>query len=429
VGGKIFISAGDHDLTENIIHMVLARVEGAPAGTKGISIFIVPKKRLENGEYVDNDVTCAAVEHKLGIHASPTCALNFGEKDNCIGYLLGEENQGMKIMFNMMNEARLAVGMQGLSQASAAYMYALRYAKERLQGPDITMMKDATAPKIPIFNHPDVRRMLMWMKSVTEGIRGLLYYAHYCEDRARTSKSEEEKKKYHGFLDILIPVCKAWSTDMGFRVTEMAVQIHGGYGYCQEYPVEQFLRDVKITSIYEGSNGIQALDLVGRKLSYHQGALFKSIVTETGALLKTAKKNFRLKDITDPFEEARKQLIEVTRYFGLKSITEDFMVPVLYATPYLELFGDVAVGFMLLWQAVIADRRLHELYNDARADTPEKKDELVKTNRSAAFYRGKVASAQFFANTILSLAKGKARAIMSGERSAIDLPEESFALF
>lgn len=189
------------------------------------------------------------------------------------------------------------------------------------------------------------------------------------------------------------------------------------------------MRDAKITSIYEGTNGIQALDLVGRKLSYHQGALFKSITAETGLLLKSAKKNYRLKDIVEPFDVARKQLIEVTRYFGLKSITEDFMTPILYATPYLELFGDVAVGFMLLWQAVIADRRLQELYDDAKADTPEKKAELVKTNRSAAFYRGKVASAQFFANSILSLAPGKARAIMSGERSAIDLPEESFALF
>ncbi|MDQ7785618.1 MAG: acyl-CoA dehydrogenase [Desulfomonilaceae bacterium] len=428
-GNKIFISAGDHDLTENIIHMVLARVEGAPPGTKGISIFIVPKKRIEGEELVDNDVTTMAIEKKLGIHASATCALNFGEKDNCIGYLLGEENQGMRIMFNMMNEARLAVGYQGLGQASAAYMYALRYAKDRFQGPEISTMKDPVAPKVPIIQHPDVRRMLMWMKSVTEGIRGLLYFASYCGDRIHAAKTDEEAAKYQGFLDILIPVCKSYSSDMGFRVTELAVQIHGGYGYCREYPVEQFLRDCKIASIYEGTNGIQALDLVGRKLGVGQGLLFKSIAAETGNLLKNAKKNFRLKDIVEPFDEARAQLIEVTRYFGLKSITEDFMTPILYATPYQDLFGDVAVGFMLLWQAVIADRRLEELYGDAKADTPEKKAELLRTNRSAAFYRGKVASAEFFANTVLSLAKGKARAIMSGERSAIDLPEESFALF
>ncbi len=428
-GSKIFISSGDHDLTENIIHMVLARIEGAPSGTGGISIFIVPKKRIENGNLVDNDVITAGIEKKMGIHGSSTCALNFGEKGKCIGYLLGQENQGMRIMFNMMNEARLAVGIQGLSQASAAYMQALRYAKERFQGPEIVNMRDANAPKVAIIQHPDVRRMLMWMKSVTEGMRALLYYAGYCEDRIQASTTQEEAAKYQGFLDILIPVCKAWSTDMGFRVTELAIQVHGGYGYIREYPVEQFMRDCKITSIYEGTNGIQALDMIGRKLAYKQGALFKSIVAETENLLKGAKKNYRLKDVVDLFETARNQLVEVTRFFMLKSITEDFMVPVLYACPYLELFGDVAVGFMLLWQAVIADRRLEELYGDAKADTPEKKAELLKTNRSAAFYRGKVASAEFFSNTILSLAKGKARAIMSSERSAIDLPEESFALF
>lgn len=428
-GNKIFISAGDHDMTENIVHMVLARVEGAPAGTKGISIFIVPKLRYdENGALIDNDVIPAAVEHKLGINGSATCALNFGEKDNCIGYLLGEENQGMKIMFQMMNEARLAVGVQGLATASTAYLHALNYAKERTQGSDITLMKDPQAPKIPIIEHPDIRRMLLWMKSVTEGIRAMIYYTAYCEDRIKIAKDKEEAAKYQGFVDILIPLCKAWSSDMGFRVTEAAVQVYGGYGYCREYPVEQFLRDCKITSIYEGTNGIQALDLVGRKLGYQQGALFQAIVAETGNLLRNAKANFRLKDIAEPFEAARDQLIEVTRYFGLKSITEEFILPVLYAQPYLELFGDTAVGFMLLWQAVIADRRLEEIYSDAKADTPEKKAEVLKTNRSAAFYQGKIASAKFFANSTLSLSKGKARAIMSGERSALDIPEESFAL-
>lgn len=427
-GNKIFISAGDHDLTENIIHMVLARVEGGPQGTKGISIFIVPKYRLENGELVSNDVATMAAEKKMGIHGSATCALNFGEHDDCVGYLLGQENEGMRIMFNMMNEARLAVGFQGLAQGSAAYMQALRYAKERIQSSDISMMRDPLAPKVRIIEHPDVRRMLMWMKSMTEGIRSLLYYASYCEDRVKTAKSLEEASKYQGFLDILIPICKSYASDMGFRCTELAIQVHGGYGYCREYPVEQCMRDCKIASIYEGTNGVQALDLVGRKLGYKQGLLFKSIVAETGNLLKTAKKNYRLKDIVEPFDAARNQLIEVTRYFGLKSITEDFKTPILYASPYLELFGDLAVGFMLLWQAVIADRRLEEMYGDSKADTPQKRAELVKTNRSAAFYRGKVASAEFFANTVLSLAKGKARAIMSGERSAIDLPEESFAL-
>ena len=199
-GGKIFISSGDHDLTENIVHMVLARCEGAPPGTKGISIFIVPKLRIQGDELVDNDVSVGAIEKKMGIHASSTCALNFGEKGNCIGLLLGKENQGMKIMFDMMNGARLAVGLQGLAQASTAYLHALKYAKERQQGPEISAMKDPTAPKVNIIDHPDVRRMLMWMKCVTEGIRSLLYYTGYCDDRVRAATNEEEAAKYQGFV-------------------------------------------------------------------------------------------------------------------------------------------------------------------------------------------------------------------------------------
>ena len=426
VGNKIFITSGDHDLTENIVHMALARVAGAPAGTRGISIFIVPKKRPENGALVDNDVTTAAVERKLGLHASATCALNFGEKGRCIGYLLGQENQGMQIMFQMMNEARIAVGLQGLAVSSAAYMHALRYAEDRVQGPHISTMRDPAAPKVAIIEHPDVRRMLLWMKSVTEGIRSLLYYCAYCVDRSRSALTTEDAALWRGLVDLLIPVCKAWSTDMGFRVTELAVQIHGGYGYCREYPVEQFLRDIKITSIYEGTNGIQALDLVGRKLTVNNGALFRAFLTETEKLLIAVKPNTHLSRITALFSEARAHLVEVTGYFAQKGLSGDIMTPVLNATPYLELFGDVAVGAMLLWQASIASKKIGELYEAAGADNTEKKARLHVINREAAFYWGKIASAHFFANTILSLSGGKARAITSGELSALTMPKESF---
>ena len=427
-GTKIFISCGEHDLTENIVHMVLARIEGAPPGTKGLSLFIIPKLRPENGQLVDNDVNCGGIEHKMGIHGSSTCTLNFGENNNCTGYLLGIENQGMRIMFQMMNESRLFIGMQGQSHASAAFLYALQYAKERTQGSDVSRLKDPTAPKVAIINHPDVRRMLMFMKSVTEGLRALLYYVGFCEDMVRSSESEEEKEKYQDFIDILIPVCKAYGSDMGFRVCETAIQVLGGYGYCQEHPVEQFLRDCKIASIYEGTNGIQALDLVGRKLVVKRGQLFKRLIGETEDFLKWARKNFELRELVATFEAAREQLIQVTKYFGLKGMTADYVVPLLYATPYLELFGDVAVGFMLLWQALIAHRRLQEIYVDAGAKDGESQKEVLATNRSAAFYRGKVASAEFFITNVLSLSRGKAKAIMSGQRAAVDIPEESFAL-
>jgi alkylation response protein AidB-like acyl-CoA dehydrogenase len=427
-GTKIFISCGEHDLTENIVHMVLARIEGAPPGTKGLSLFIIPKLRPENGQLVDNDVNCGGIEHKMGIHGSSTCTLNFGENNNCTGYLLGIENQGMRIMFQMMNESRLFIGMQGQSHASAAFLYALQYAKERTQGSDVSRLKDPSAPKVAIINHPDVRRMLMFMKSVTEGLRALLYYVGFCEDMVRSTESDEEKEKYQDFIDILIPVCKAYGSDMGFRVCETAIQVLGGYGYCQEHPVEQFLRDCKIASIYEGTNGIQALDLVGRKLVVKRGQLFKRLIGETEDFLKWARKNFELRELVATFEAAREQLIQVTKYFGLKGMTADYVVPLLYATPYLELFGDVAVGFMLLWQALIAHRRLQEIYVDAGAKDGESQKEILATNRSAAFYRGKVASAEFFITNVLSLSRGKAKAIMSGQRAAVDIPEESFAL-
>ncbi|UCG13777.1 MAG: acyl-CoA dehydrogenase [Deltaproteobacteria bacterium] len=427
-GTKIFISCGEHDLSENIVHMVLARVEGAPQGTKGISIFIVPKLRQENGSLVDNDVVCGGIEKKLGIHGSPTCVLNFGENDNCIGYLLGQENQGMRIMFQMMNEARLFVGMQGLCHASAAYMQALHFAKERIQGAEVSRMRDPSAPKVAIIKHPNVRRMLMFMKSVCEGLRALLYYTGFCEDMVRCSESDEEREKYQDFIDILIPVCKAYGSDLGFRICEAAVQVHGGYGYCQEYPVEQHLRDCKIASIYEGTNGIQALDLVGRKLVIKRGRLFKRLIAETEDFLKWARKNFELRELVATFEASREQLIQVTKYFGLKGMTEDYVETLLYASPYLELFGDVALGFMLLWQALIAQRRLQEIYLDAGAKDVKSQNELLASNRSAAFYRGKVASAEFFITNVLSLAKGKAKAIMSGQRAAVDIPEEAFAL-
>ena len=427
-GTKIFISCGEHDLTANIVHMVLARVEGAPPGTKGISLFIIPKKRIENGELVDNDVVCGGIEHKLGIHGCPTCVLNFGENNNCTGYLLGEENQGMRIMFQMMNESRLFVGMQGQSHASAAYLHALKFAKERAQGPEASRLRDPTAPKVAIVNHPDVRRMLMFMKSTSEGLRSLLYYVGFCEDMVRSSENDEEREKYQDFIDILIPVCKAYGSDMGFRVCETAIQVHGGYGYCQEYPVEQFLRDCKIASIYEGTNGIQALDLVGRKLAIKRGQLFKRLIGETEEFLGWARKNFELRESVATFETARDQLIQVTKYFGLKGMTEDYVETLLYATPYLELFGDVAVGLMLLWQALIAHRRLQEIYLDAGAQDAESQRQILAANRSAAFYRGKVASAEFFINSILTLAQGKARAIMSGQRAAVAIPVEAFSL-
>ncbi len=428
-GNKIFISAGMHDLTENIVHMVLARIEGAPAGTRGISIFLVPRLRVEaNGALVDNDVVCTGIEHKMGIHGSATCSLSFGENDGCVGYLLGQENKGMRIMFEMMNEARLFVGMQGLCHASSAYLHALQYARERVQGAPVERMKDPEAKRVPIIEHPDVRRMLMFMKSSTEGLRALLYLAAYCIDRMRIATSPEEHELYEGYLDLLIPICKSVGSDLGFRVCETAVQVYGGYGFISEYPVEQMLRDCKIASIYEGTNGIQALDLVGRKLTIKRGQLLKNAMKASEQILGKIRRNFNLRDLVQIYDEAQESLTQVTKFFALKSMTDEFQIPVLYAKPYLDLFGDVAMGFMLLWQAHLADRRLEEICRDHRVTDERSRAALLEKNRSAAFYFGKIASARFFANQVLTQARGKARGIMNNDRSPLDLPVDGFAL-
>ncbi|MCK8602786.1 acyl-CoA dehydrogenase [Desulfoferrobacter suflitae] len=428
-GQKIFISSGMHDLTENIVHMVLARIEGAPRGTRGISIFLVPRLRVdENGNLVENDVVCSGIEHKMGIHGSATCSLNFGENGNCVGYLMGQENKGMRIMFDMMNEARLFVGMQGLGHASAAYLHALQYAKERLQGAPVERMKDAAAPRVPIIDHPDVRRMLMFMKSSTEAMRAMLHLAAYCIDRERVAESEEERELFQGHVDLLIPICKSVGSDLGFRVCETAIQVYGGYGFISEYPVEQFLRDCKIASLYEGTNGIQALDLIGRKLTMKRGQLIKNALKTTREMLIKFRKNFRLNELAQIYEEAEENLVQVTKFFALKSMTDEFHVPVLYAKPYLDLFGDVVMGFVLLWQAHIADRRLQEIYRDHNAKDEKAQKRLIQENRSAAFYFGKIASAQFFINQVLTQAAGKARGIMNNDKSPLEVPVDGFVL-
>ena len=278
-GTKTFISYGDHDLTENIIHLVLARIKGAPEGVKGVSLLIVPKMRvLPDGSVGEsNDVICTGVEKKLGLHASPTCSLNLGENDGCIGYLCGEENKGLTYMFQMMNEERINTAVMNMSLASLAYQNAQAFTKERIQGSDVA---GRTTSYVPIIDHPDVRRMLLWMKAMVDSIRSMIYTTAFWLDLALEMPEGDEKRHYQALADFITPIIKAYCTDMGFKVCETAVQCFGGYGYCKEYPVEQYLRDAKIASIYEGTNGIQSIDLMGRKMRINDGALFKAFLAE-----------------------------------------------------------------------------------------------------------------------------------------------------
>jgi alkylation response protein AidB-like acyl-CoA dehydrogenase len=430
-GTKIFITSADQDLTENIIHPVLARIEGDPAGTKGISIFLVPKYIVNDDGTLGkrNDYEIASIEEKMGIHGSSTCLINFGDNNECYAELLGEERQGMKVMFQMMNEARISVGMQGLGSGAIAYLHALQYAKERLQGSSIENFKNPEAPKVPIIKHPDVRRMLLWMKSSVDSMRALMYFASYCVDKSMTSGDEAEKEKWEGFLEILTPICKAYSTDIGFRVTEQAIQVYGGYGYCAEYPVEQFMRDEKIASVYEGTNGIQALDLIGRKLGMKKGAYFMNLLVEMGNTIAKYKDREGLSDLAADMQDAVNKLGETALFFGKCGKEGKYLIPVGNAYPFLMMMGKVVSGWLLLWQAGIAKEKLDALFGEKGIDATDKEaiSSLVKDNKDAAFYSGKLASTRYFIKNVLPEVDAAVKAIKSEDLSIMDIPDEGFA--
>ena len=428
-GTKCFISAGDHDLTPNIIHPVLARIEGDPAGTRGISIFIVPKVRVNDdgslGE--SNDVKTGGIEHKMGINGNATCTLNFGEDGKCIGELLGNERDGIKIMFQMMNEARLGTGMQGLDLASASYEKAVAYARERVQGTAIWEMKNPDAKAVTIINHPDVRRRLLWMKSHVEGLRAMCYFVAYCMDMEAIAATPAEKADWLGFIELMTPVVKAYTTDKGFLCCSLAMDVYGGYGYCSEYPAEQYLRDEKIATIYEGTNGIQALDLVGRKLAQRKGMNVMNLVGLIQKNIAKAKGQATLAKAAGVLEEATNAYADVTMFFATTTKTGDFLLPIINANKYLELMGDVIIGHFLLDAAVICLEKLAALYEAKGADSIGKQKALERTDKDAAFYAGKVSSAVFFAFEILTTVKARCEAIKMADKTCLEISEESFA--
>jgi alkylation response protein AidB-like acyl-CoA dehydrogenase len=345
-GTKIFITWGDHDLTDNIIHLVLARTPDAPAGTKGISLFVVPKFVLDDdgtpGER--NSVETVSIEHKLGIHASPTCVLSF---DKATGYLVGEENQGMRYMFTMMNQARLEVGLEGLSVAERAYQHAAEYAKDRIQGRIVGSHEPA-----PIIDHADVRRMLMTMKAYTEAMRCLIYDAVASEDRMHQTTDEESRREGGERLALLTPIAKSWCTDRGVEVASMGIQVLGGAGFIEESGAPQFYRDARITPIYEGTNGIQALDLVMRKLPMGNGSVIGGYLAEIEALdTQLADAGDDLADVREHLAGAVSTVRSATDYLNS---SDDVMGRMAGATPYQEMLGTLAGGYYLARQALVA---------------------------------------------------------------------------
>jgi alkylation response protein AidB-like acyl-CoA dehydrogenase len=420
-GSKIFISAGDHDLTENILHLVLARVPGDPEGTKGISLFVVPKYRFDESGALGkaNDVTVTAIEHKMGIHASPTCSLSFGENDACEGYLIGERAKGIVYMFQMMNEARIACAVQGSATANACYQLALAYAKDRVQGAKVTDRSD-DPQAVAIIDHPDVRRNLMLCKAYAEGLRALLVQAAVYADRARYHDDEDVRHANQDLYEIMTPICKAYATDMGFKVSEWAMQIHGGYGYIGEYGVEQYMRDVKIASIYEGTNGIQALDLLGRKLRMKGGGLFMAWLQEANKAIMPNVKHERLADIFENLDKAKNTLAETA--FGFSQAGKsDPEVVLLGATPFLEMFGQVEIGRMLAQQALIGDEKLQAIATEKGVSGADGFANLLAEHADARFYDGKIKTARFYVNTILPHTRSLSVEIKNADRSALDI--------
>jgi hypothetical protein len=345
----------------------------------------------------------------MGIHGNATCTMSMGEKGNCIGTLLGEENKGMRAMFLMMNEARLLVGMQGFSCATASYMNAVNYAKERIQGRHLLKMFEENAPGVAIINHPDVRRMLLTMKAYVEGMRSLLYYVAWCEDKANITDNAQEKEKYHDLVDLLIPIAKGYVTDRAYDVCNMGMQVYGGYGFIKEYPQEQLVRDCRITMIYEGTNGIQSMDLLGRKLGMKKGKLIMDLMGEIMAITGAAKQIESIKAHAEKVEGALNKLGEVAMKLGKTAMSEKVLTAFAFSYPFMEVAGDVVMAWMLLWRAKIAAEKL---------ESAKKKD--------LPFYEGQIKSAQYFCNTVLPTTLGKMNAILAMDGAAIDIDEASF---
>jgi alkylation response protein AidB-like acyl-CoA dehydrogenase len=424
-GNKIFISAGDHDLCKNIIHPVLARIEGAPAGTKGISLFLVPKYLVNDDGSLGafNNVVCTGIEHKMGIHGNSTASLSLGEKGECIGTLLGEENKGMPEMFHMMNEARALVGIQGASVASASYMYALEYARTRVQGRHLLAGKDADAKNVTIINHPDVKRQLMNMKVYTEGMRSLIYYYGKCADIVHTTDDPKLKADTAALIEVLTPIVKGYVTDKALEVCSHGVQIYGGYGYISDYPVEQLMRDCRIFMIYEGTNGIQAMDLLGRKLGMNKGESFGYFLNLMKDTVEKTKGVEGLTALAEKVAHSISRLESLAKEISGRARSEKVLNAYAFAHPFLEITGDVTFAWLHLWRAGVAWPKLLE--KAGKADK-ESLQAAAEKNKDAAFYKGVMESARFYINTLLPITYGKMDAILDADTCVEDIQEISF---
>ena len=406
-GTKIFISAGEHDLADNIIHLVLARIEGAPEGTRGLSLFIVPKMQPNPDGTLGarNGVSCGSLENKMGIHGNATCVMNY---DGATGWLIAEENHGLHAMFTMMNEARLGVGVQGLALSEVAYQNAAAYAKERLQGRALTGTKSKDKPADPIIVHPDVRRTLMTIRSFNEAARALVMWTALASDLHRHSEDDKTRQAADDHMGLLTPVIKGVLTDTGFANTVLAQQMFGGHGYIAEHGMEQFVRDARITMMYEGANGIQALDLVGRKLPKDGGRALQAFFNEVQGFIKEHGADAAMKPFVEPLGNALGHMQQATMWFMANAIGKPDNAGA-GSTDYMHLFGLVALGYMWAKMAAAAQERL-----TAGADG------------AAERMNAKLVTGRFFMERVLPETSAQLARIQAGAASTMELPDDAF---
>jgi len=408
-GQKLFISAGDHDGVENVVHLALARMKDAPAGVKGISLFIVPKYRAgENGELISNDVNCAGIYHKLGYRGAPITQLSFGEKDDCRGYLVGEPGKGLFAMFQMMNEARIEVGVGAAAIASAAYYAALEYTRERPQGRAITS-KDPTTPQIPIIEHADIRRMLLFQRAVVEGSLALLMQCSFYSDMEEVTEGEE-RERYNLLLELLTPVAKTYPSEMGILSVSQGLQCLGGYGYCDEFPLEQFYRDARIHPIHEGTTGIQGMDLLGRKVIMQKGKALTYFLDEVKATIAAAGQDTELKLSAEELSAALETLQKVTAHLigiAVKGGQDVFLAD---ATLYLEAFSIITVAWQWLKQGIALRSAAGKEMNA----------------RDVNFYQGKLCAMHYFFEYELCKTEGLFRRLMKADGLTVHMKSEYF---
>jgi len=412
-GQKIFISAGDHQFSNNFVHLVLARIKGAPAGTKGVSLFVVPQNRpTENDDFTYNDAAIAGEFEKMGQKGYCTTHIVFGDNDNCRGWLLGEPNKGLSYMFQMMNEARISTGLMGASIASAAYYSSLKYANERPQGRKLNSsgQKNAEDEQTLIINHPDIKRLLLSQKATVEGSMSLILQAALYLDKEMTSTNPEEKEKYHLLLELLTPIVKTYPAEQGIQSTSNAVQILGGYGFCFDFMPQQYYRDIRIIALYEGTTGIQSLDLLGRKITIKNGKALELLAVEIQDTIKAASKFDDLKPFANTLLEnlgLTQKVIGTLMPHALKGNYERFLAD---ATVFMDFFGTIVIGWQWLKTATVA------------------KQTLVDTNgnQPSSFYESKIHTMKFFYTYEMSKTKGLAKIIMNTEELTIKIPKDLF---